>query len=66
MRLPMPDPARRTFPAAPESVGRVRGFVDRTLTLWGWMEGPTMSVCASPSWPPMLSLTARSPAMASL
>ncbi|KEF03560.1 MULTISPECIES: ATP-binding protein [Streptomyces] len=31
----MPDPARRTFPAAPESVGRVRGFVDRTLTLWG-------------------------------
>ncbi|OKI00316.1 6-phosphofructokinase [Streptomyces sp. CB02923] len=30
----MPDSARRTFPAVPESVGRARSFVDRTLALW--------------------------------
>ncbi|GCD44711.1 ATP-binding protein [Streptomyces paromomycinus] len=31
----MPDPARRSFPAVPESVGRARSFADRTLTSWG-------------------------------
>ncbi|MFF3276932.1 ATP-binding protein [Streptomyces chrestomyceticus] len=35
MRLSMPDPARRSFPAAPESVGRARTFADRTLASWG-------------------------------
>ncbi len=31
----MPDPAHRTFPAVPESVGLARSFADRTLTSWG-------------------------------